>query len=258
MIDTAPPGQARALWLALAQPIAAGASDTSYSILYGDPTATSPPSDPATVFPFYDGFDSGTVPSSALWTINPPTGGPTVGSGNLTLHQNLQEGITSGTMDTVLTLSVLEWRSRMTAPSSAGQVTSNGTFWWWIGFQDTFTPADPWIIWVQRNGNPVDVHGERKISTSSVCASGCSTAAVTPAVDSSYHWYRIERDANETRWFYDGAQVMGSPVGDANNMDHPVMLRNYAVTSDLLVDWIRARALASPEPAVTVGAETVP
>jgi len=36
------------------------------------------------------------------------------------------------------------------------------------------------------------------------------------------------------------------------------MLRNYAVTSDLLVDWIRARTLASPEPAVTVGAETVP
>jgi hypothetical protein len=36
------------------------------------------------------------------------------------------------------------------------------------------------------------------------------------------------------------------------------MLRNWAVTSDLVVDWIRGRALASPEPAVTVGAETTP
>ncbi|HEX9103187.1 MAG TPA: hypothetical protein VF997_13340, partial [Polyangia bacterium] len=43
VIDTAPPGQGRALWLALAQPIAAGASDTSYSIYYGAPTATAPP-----------------------------------------------------------------------------------------------------------------------------------------------------------------------------------------------------------------------
>ena len=252
----APPGQTRTLWLALAQPIAAGASDSSYSIVYGDATASTPPSDPAQVFPFWDGFDSGTAPSPSLWTINPAAGGPSVANGNLTLHQNSDEAISSGTLDTVPTLCVLEWRSKMTAPASAGQVTANGTFWWWIGFQDTFSPAQPWIVWIQRNGSPVDVHGERNIASSGVCMNNCLGPPVAPPVDGNYHWYRIDRDAFETRWYYDGA--LSDSVADPNNTDHPVMLRNWAVTSDLDVDWIRARALASPEPAVTVGAETVP
>ncbi|HEX9103788.1 MAG TPA: hypothetical protein VF997_16370, partial [Polyangia bacterium] len=147
-------------------------------------------------------------------------------------------------------------RSKMTVPSSQGQVTPNGTFWWWIGFQNDFVPADPWIIWIQRSVLP-DVHGERKISTSTVCnLSQCTGPTVTPPVDASFHWYRIERDANTTRWYYDG--VLSYTVADPNNSDHPVILRNWAVTSDLVVDWIRARALAAPEPAVTVGAETMP
>ncbi len=259
VIDTSPPGQTRALWIALAQPIAAGASDTSYSVLYGNATASAPPADATLIFPLYDGFDSGTVPSAALWSINPSTGGPSVGSGFLTLHQNTQEAIMTQSATVLPTLSVLEWRSKMTLPTSAGQVDgTTGTFWWWIGFQDSFTPADPWIIWIQRNGNPVDVHGERKIASSSVCASGCSTSTVTPAVDNNYHWYRIERDVNETRWFYDGVQVAGSPISDPNNSTHPVMLRNWAVTSDLNVDWIRGRQLLSPEPTVTVGPQTIP
>jgi len=161
----------------------------------------------------------------------------------------------TGTADPVPTLNVLEWRSKMTVPSSAGQVTPNGTFWWWIGYQDSFTPADPWILWVQRNGSPVDVHGERKLASSLVCnMSQC--IGPTASVDNQYHWYRIERDANETRWYYDG--LLSYSVADPNNGDHPIMLRNFAVTSDLEVDWIRARQLISPEPTVTIGAETLP
>lgn len=258
VIDTAPPGQGRALWLALAQPIAAGANDSSYSIYYGDAAATSPPENATLVFPFYDGFDSGTAPSATLWTTNPASTGASVGSGVLLLHQNSQEGvITDGANDKIPVLSVIEWRSKMTAPASAGQVTADGTFWWWVGFQDNFTPADPWIIWIQRGNSPVDVHGERKISSSSVCnMSQCTGPTVTPAVDSNFHVYRIERDVNDTRWFYDGVQSY--TIADPNNSDHPLIIRNWAVTSDLQVDWIRARALAAPEPTVTVGAETSP
>ncbi|HEY1585778.1 MAG TPA: hypothetical protein VGH63_08815, partial [Polyangia bacterium] len=43
VLDPAPPGQGRALWIALANPIAAGASDSSYSIYYGDANAGAPP-----------------------------------------------------------------------------------------------------------------------------------------------------------------------------------------------------------------------
>jgi hypothetical protein len=67
----------------------------------------------------------------------------------------------------------------------------------------------------------------------------------------------VERDAAATRFYIDGV-LSGSAIADPNTTDYSVMLRNWAVASDLVVDWIRARALVTPEPTVTVGAETVP
>ena len=252
VIDATPPGQMRALWIALARPIAAGASDTSYSIYYGDASPPAPPANPAMVFPLYDGFDTGTAPSS-LWVAN---GAPTVSGGNVTLHQNGQDAITTvAASDNVPTLSAVEWRSRVTDAASAGQVTANGTFWWWAGYQRTgvdFMPADPWIVWIQRSAT--DLHGEQKVGGSATCASGCNAGTVTP--DNNYHWYRVERNAAATRFYIDG--VLSAPaISDANGVDYSIMLRNWAVTSDLVVDWVRARALASPEPTVTVGGEIV-
>jgi len=249
VIDTAPPGQTRALWIALTKPIAAGASDTSYAVYYDDPNAQAAPNNPTQVFAVWDGFD-GAAPSS-IWTAN---GAPTVSGGALTLHMNGQDGLI--TTASAPAQCVLEWRSRMTDPASAGQVTANGTFWWWIGFQDNFTPAEPWIIWIQRSGAPVDVHGERKVSSSTVCNNGNGCIGPATVVDNAYHWYRIERDVNTTNWYYDGVQSY--TIGDPNNAAHPLILRNWGVTSDLLVDWVRARLLITPEPTVTVGAETVP
>ena len=253
VIDTAPPGQGRALWLALAAPIAAGASDTRYAIYYGNPAATAPPANPAQVFAFWDGFDNGTQ-LSAQWLSN---GAPAVAGGTLTLHKNAQDAVTTVTAsDNVATLSALEWRARQTDPASAGQVTADGTFWSWIGYQRSgdFTAADPWIVWIVRSAT--DLHAERKVPTSAVCAAtdACNGPTVTP--DAAYHVFRIERDAAATRYYIDGA--LSYNVSDPNNTDHSVMIRNYAITSDLIVDWIRARTLVTPEPAVTVGAETTP
>jgi hypothetical protein len=252
VVDTAPPGQMRALWIALQSPIAAGASDTSYTIYYGYPNAQAAPNNPTQVFPLWDGFDNGTTLSS-FWLVN---GTPTVGGGSLTLHKNGADAIATGVNDPVPTLNVVEWHSYVTDASSAGQMTTNGTFWWWIGYQDNFTPGDPWIVWIQRSGGPIDVHGEQKISTSTVCNNTCTGPMI--AIDNAYHWYRIERDVNTTRFYYDGALSYSIVDPNTNSTDHPLMLRNFGVTSDLVVDWIRARALVSPEPAVTVGAETAP
>jgi hypothetical protein len=252
VIDTAPPGQTRALWIALAQPIAAGASDTSYSVYYGDANAGAPPADATKVFPFYDGFDNG-AQLSPFWMSN---GAPTVGGGTITMHQGMQDAVTTNaTTDTLATLSALEWRSKLTDPASAGQVVGSDTFWWWIGYQHEgdFDPSDPWIVWIQRSGSPVDVHGERKIPSSATCMNGCNGAPVSPAVDTNFHVYRIERDAAATRFYYDG--VLSYSISDPNNTDHSAMIRDYSITSDLVVDWIRGRALTEPEPAVTVGAE---
>ncbi len=251
VIDTAPPGQSRALWIALARPIAAGASDTSYSVYYGDPTAAAPPADATMVFPFYDGFDNG-AQLSAFWLSN---GGPTVGGGTITLHKNAQDAVTTtAASDNLPALNVLEWRSKQTDPTSAGQPVGGDTFWSWIGYQHTgdFTPNDPWIIWIVRSAT--DIHGEQEVTGTS-CADNCLTTTSTP--DANYHVYRIERDVAATRFYLDGV-LSGSPIAVTNATDFSVMLRNYAITSDLVVDWIRGRALASPEPAVSVGSETTP
>ena len=253
VVDLSPPGQGRALWIALGRSIAAGASDTSYSIYYGNAGAGAAPADATKVFPFFDGFDSGTQPS-ALWQSN---GSPTVGGGNITFHQNAQDAVTTiAASDAVPLLSAIEWRARQTDPASTGQSTPDGTFWSWIGYQHTgdFSPSDPWIVWIVRG--PTDLHAERKILTSTNCAGANQCNGPTIAPDASYHVYRIERDAATTRFYYDG--TLSYTIADVNNADYSVMLRNYAVTSDLLVDWIRGRALASPEPAVTVGPETAP
>jgi hypothetical protein len=251
VLDTAPPGQGRALWIALANPIAAGGSDSSYSIYYGDANAGAPPADATKVFPFYDGFDNG-AQLSAFWLSN---GAPTVGSGTITLHKNAQDAVTTtAANDKLPSLSALEWRAKQTDPTSAGQTVGSDTFWSWIGYQHTgdFTPNDPWIVWIVRA--PTDIHGEEEVSGTS-CADNCLTPPATP--DANDHVYRIERDVAATRFYLDGV-ISGSPVVVTNATDFSVMLRNYAITSDLVVDWIRGRALASPEPAVTVGPELAP
>jgi hypothetical protein len=250
VIDATPPGQTRALWIALAQPIAAGATDTSYSIYYGNAAAATPPSDATQVFPFYDGFDNGTQ-LSAFWLTN---GGPTVAGGMLTLHMNSQDAVTTNAAsDHLPTLSALEWRSRITNAASAGQVIGTDTFWSWAGYQHAgdFDSNDPWVIWVMRAAT--DLHAEREVSTGT-CNGGCVGPSLTP--DTAYHWFRIERDAATTRFYYDG--TLSYTASDVNTVDYSPMIRNYALTSDLNVDWMRGRALASPEPSVTVGAETGP
>jgi hypothetical protein len=249
-VDLAPPGATRALWFALQRPIAANASDTAYALEYGDPNASAAPADATKVFAAYDDFTGATL--SSLWQMN---GAPSLANGELTLHKNGVDGIcTTAATDKVPILSALEWRSRVTDPASAGQSVNPNTFWWWAGYQryGDFTAADPWVLFIQRAPNQITV--ERKVTSGTACASVCTSNALTPALDAQYHWYRIERGATATLFFRDGVQVQS--IADPNNDDYSLLARNYSVSSDLIVDWLRARPLASPEPTVTIGAET--
>jgi hypothetical protein len=249
VVDPAPPGQTRALWFALAQPIAAGASDTSYSVHYGDPNATASSSDATKVFALYDGFDSGVL--GTFWQVS---GSPTLGGGNLTLHGNGVDGVTTtAASDQVPTLSALELRARVPNPASGGQTVSTNTFWYWFGYQreGDFNPIDPWAIFIARAAN--QIQAERKVAGSANCANTCTGAAATQ--DSSFHWYRIERTPSTTLFYIDG--VSSYTATDPNDTDWSLMLRNYAVATSVQVDWVRARALATPEPTVSVGPETV-
>jgi hypothetical protein len=252
IVDVAPPGQTRALWFKLIRPIAAGANDTGYSVYYGNVTAANPPADGAQVFVLYDGFDSGTAPNTSIWASN---GTPSVGGGLLTVHKNTQEAVrTDVGGDNVPTLSVLEWRSSVTDPASAPQTVTEGTFWWWVGYQhndNTFVASAPWVVWIQRAANSVRAERYEPNGTNCTTDPMCDGTALT--LDNAFHWYRIERTAATTYYYLDGAPSY--MINDPNNTDYSIMIRNYAVTSDLQVDWIRARIRAETEPTVTLGAE---
>lgn len=252
-VDLAPPGQTRAIWFALTAPIAAGASDTRYSLYYDDATAGAPPADATRVFPFVDDFN-GTAIASPPWTVNPGSS-PTESGGFVRLHQNTQDALASNYLtDNVPVLSALEWRSKITDPTSTSTSPGGNAYWWWAGFQrqNDFTTTDPWILWISRGSTAGDLIEESKIA-GTVCANQCNGTATT--TDNAYHWYRIERGAAQTRFYRDGATI--STLTHVNDTDYSIMFRNFCATSDLDIDWVRARSLAAPEPTVAIGAETL-
>ncbi len=71
--------------------------------------------------------------------------------------------------------------------------------------------------------------------------------------DTSYHSYVIQRAPSAARFLRDGTSFF--TVGDPTTTDYSLMLRNWALTSDLVVTLVRARLLVDPDPSVTVGPE---
>ena len=82
---------------------------------------------------------------------------------------------------------------------------------------------------------------------------GLPRASGGQSLDNAFHVYRVERWPNETRFYRDGN--MSYTQAQPNSDDQSPLVRNYAATSDLEVDWIRVRTVVSPAPAVTLGAE---
>ncbi len=245
IVDTAAPSQGPAVWLALASPIAAGATDTSYYLYYDDPNAGAPPANGANVFAFYDDFPGSSL--SPQWLVS---GAPTVSNG-VTLHMNTQDGLTTAAgSDNVPVTSAVESVWTVTDPQSQGQNVPPDTFWYWFGYQrqGDFVAGPPWYLWIARQQGTV--HGEE-----STAAGPCTNTCTGPEVmeTNTPHWYRVERWAGQTIYYFDGTASFTTP--DTNTVDYSIMIRNWALTSDMIVTLVRARALASQDPMVTVGAE---
>ena len=138
----------------------------------------------------------------------------------------------------------------VTNPASAPQTVSTQSFWYWFGYQQagSFNPVDPWIVWISRG---MDTVVAEEKTGSATCTNTCSGMNV--AQTKAFRRYRIERDAVSTRFYLDG--TLSYTASDLNNQDYSVMFRNFAVSSDLVVDWVRGRVLGQPDPTVTVGAE---
>ncbi len=80
----------------------------------------------------------------------------------------------------------------------------------------------------------------------------CSAASQT--LDNQFHVYRVERNATSTAFYRDGTVTN---VVNSNASQMAPLVRNYATTSDLDVDWMRGRELRAPGPVVTLAAEEI-
>src|SRR4029077_19953068 len=123
---------------------------------------------------------------------------------------------------------------RVTNPNSPPQMIGTQSFWYWFGYQHLgdFNPTEPWVLWAARASGSIQAEQNSPV--------GCEAASCTgPNVmqNATPRYYLIERDPSETRFTLDGAMYYRAPV--TNTTDYAIMVRNYAMTSDLVVDWIR-------------------
>ena len=233
-----------AIHFSLGMPIAAGGTSTEYAIYYTYPAAGAAPAVGGNVFPVYEDFSSGI---SNAWMKNDA---PQVTGGNLVLRAGHTDAITTtASADNIPLVSSISLIATVPNPASDPTTQPEGTFYYWFGYQRAgdFTATDPWVVWIARGKNGIG--GEQKSPVG--CETGC--APTTGTQDSAEHYYRIERDAGETRFFRDNAVPITIAV--QNTEDYSLMLRNYMAASDLVIDYVRARARVSPDPTITLGAE---
>ena len=238
LIDAAP--LASVVWFSLSAPIAAGATDTSYAITYGDPNAATPPQNGASVFGFYDDFAGSSVDTQKWMT----QGTVNVGGGFVTLPAG---GLGALTTLSLAPTSTVELRAKVTDPTS--DPDSQSGFYYWFGFQHTgdFVASEPWAVWIARAKSSVGAEQE-----SDGCPSDCTSA--TAPQSTSFRFYGVERQPAQTIFSIDGAESYTTTAA-INDEAMSLMIRNYLVTSDVVVDWIRARPRTYPEPTVTLGGE---
>ena len=242
IVDPAAGPAPPAVTFALALPIAAGATSTDYTLVYDNPNAGAPPASGTAVFPVYDDFASGV---SAAWLKN---GSPSAAGGALVLHAGAEDAIaTNAATDNVPIVSAVELVAKVVDPTSAA---GSSGYYYWFGYQRTndFTATDPWVLWIARAAGTIWT--EQKSPTG--CETGCN--GTTRTQDTAWHAYAIVRDPAATRFYRDG--TLEATITVQNTEDYAVMVRNYLATSAVDVDWIRARPRVSPDPTVTLGAET--
>lgn len=233
-----------ALWFSLASPLPAGAITTDYALYYGAPTASIAPTSGPAVFPVYDDFTNGV---GAFWL---KSDAPSANGGQLVLRANRTDAITTtAATDKVPIVSAIDLVASVSNPQSEPTMHPDGTFYYWFGYQHTgdFNASDPWVVWIARGKGEVKAEQKSPVGCEAECAGGNASQ------NTAAHHYAIERDPTVTRFYRDGALLYTATV--TNNADYSLMVRNFSATSELRVDFVRARARVSPDPIVTIGAE---
>ncbi len=242
MIDDPP--LARVIWFSLASGIAAGATDTSYAIAYGDPNASTPPANGSAIFDFYDDFSETTLDSR--WVV---ANDITPSNGTITLRSNASDAMT--TMSPLPSQTTLELSAQVSNPSSTDGGDSSD-YSYWLGFQRSGDlDADaPWALWLCDDTATISPTQQ---------TDGCSNLCSAPSVaqTTAFRIYGIERQPTASIFSIDGA-VSATLDQAINDQAMSIMMRSFLVASDISIDWVRAHAQVYPVPTVTLGAEQTP
>ena len=228
----------------LGAPIAANATSTEYALYYSYAAAGTAPANGHNVFPVYEDFTTGI---SNAWLENDS---PSVTSGMLVLRAGHTDAITTmASADNIPIISAVELLAKVPDPTSNPTTQPEGTFYYWFGYQHTgdFSASDPWVVWIARGKSGIGAEQKSPVG----CETGCEPTPGTQ--DTAFHYYAVTRNPNETDFYKDTAAPTKITV--QNTADYSLMVRNYMATSDLDVDWIRARARVAPDPSISIGVE---
>ena len=223
-------------WVPLQAPIDPGATANDYWLYCGNPSPTPAPSDPTTVFDFYDGFD--TAIDTGVWTklntVAVTNGKLVCGGGGVR---------DNGVVTTTRTFAKNHAVDYIAIASSA---TASD---WWAGFQIGTMDVAPWLHWYTHNPN-------------AVCPDFLGVATDTPwygsdiALDTQPHLYSIENYGTKSMYRREDVPVESHVYAPMQPPPAQVDVRLWDGSSSTTVsyDWVRVRQAVDPPPTTTVGA----
>lgn len=225
-------------WFQLAAPLPAGATSTGEYYLYCNAiTPSTPTSNPATLFDFYDAFEAASIDTSR-WTV---VRGAGITNGKLVLGTggNTDNGVISKAASFGAGYAV-----DFVAQSAQAPTTSVG---FWGGLEGSTTDGPPYTIWWTFTTTGIGpAYG---ITTQSTPYQGQPVA-----LDTAAHYYSVEHYGKGAMYRYEDVPVDTQAYDVAYTDPLFVRLWNYNSTPTVSFDLVRVRQAVDPPPTVTVGA----
>jgi hypothetical protein len=224
-------------WFPLAAPLAAGATSKGEYFLYcGNSAPGSGPSNPKTLFDFYDGFGQSGGVDTSVWTVYH---GATLSNGKLVCGNSGQND-----NGVVTTTPMFTADHAVDFLAIASSTSNNG---WWAGFQLGTADVPPWLHWWTEQ--PTTIRPDFKATDASTLWLGTEKT-----LDTQPHYYSVENYGMKSMYRYDDA-VSETHVYDLSPpATLSVRLWNGQSSPSVSYDMVRVRQAVDPPPAVTVGA----
>jgi hypothetical protein len=222
------------IWFRLEAALAGGSSVGGYDLYCDNPAAGSASADPATVFDFYDSFDT----LGSAWMQGNNT---TAADGVLVCPG---DGIVNSGV-----VSVMTYPANTAVDFVATAAGANG--FWWGGFQNGTSNAQPWVLWYA-NMDPQHLAASLAAADPAQIQNGSEVPQDTAA-----HLYGVELYGQVAMYRFGDTPVTTIANGSSQPLPatFSVRLWNGGGVSNATIDFdsVRVRHAVSPVPTVETG-----